>query len=216
MANVVNSTMKKFVPSMVDKRVNKIAKKLVPLYVAKGLLLDRQKAQTDIVAWVAAAVRKERENIQSELSIQVTNDVANSIPSHADSFLRNYMSTNILYVHPTKAASSSIKFEKPAPPVAPCRIAVVCTRDHDDHHDDDARPEGVSSAKRKRTSEHGTYSVGESSSEQVMNESNSYGSGTQEQLDEFDAWMDDFGTDDDEVPSKEVSPELLEEISGEV
>ncbi|GKF41803.1 hypothetical protein Tco_0125145, partial [Tanacetum coccineum] len=108
-----------------------------------------------------------------------------------------------------------IKFEKPAPPVAPCRIADVCTRDHKDHHDDDASPEGVSSAKRKRTSEHGTYAAGESSSEQVMNESNSYGSGTQEQLDEFDAWMDDFGIDDDEVPSKEVSPELLEEISGE-
>ncbi|GJY32729.1 hypothetical protein Tco_0417198 [Tanacetum coccineum] len=50
-----------------------------------------------------------------------------------------------------------------------------------------------------------------------MNEEpNPSGSGTQEQLDEFDAWMDDFGTDDDEVPTEEVSQELLEELSEEV
>ncbi|GJX60999.1 hypothetical protein Tco_0293899 [Tanacetum coccineum] len=113
------------------------------------------------------------------------------------------------------SGSSLIKFEKPAPPVAPCRIADVCTRDHKDHHDDDARLEGESSAKRQRMFDHRTYSVGEFSSSQAIDESNSYGSGTQEQLDEFDAWMDDFGIDDDEVPSEEVSPELLEEISGE-
>nr|GEY24755.1 hypothetical protein [Tanacetum cinerariifolium] len=39
---------------------------------------------------------------------------------------------------------------------------------------------------------------------------------TQEQLDEFDAWMDGFGTDDNEVPTEEVSQELWEEISGEI
>nr|GEX42158.1 hypothetical protein [Tanacetum cinerariifolium]GEX95155.1 hypothetical protein [Tanacetum cinerariifolium] len=53
--------------------------------------------------------------------------------------------------------------------------------------DDDARHEGESSAKRQRTSEHGAYSVGESSSKQVMDELN---------------------------PSdSEVSPKLMKEIS---
>ncbi|GJW45071.1 hypothetical protein Tco_0073870 [Tanacetum coccineum] len=56
----------------------------------------------------------------------------------------------------------------------------------------------------------------ESSSKQVMDEPNPSGSGTQEQMDEFDAWMDNFRTNDDEVPSEEVSPELLKEISKEV
>ncbi|GKA82556.1 hypothetical protein Tco_0789304 [Tanacetum coccineum] len=153
MADAVKSTMKKIVPSMVDKRVNKIANNLVPLYVAEGLFLDREKTQTHMATLVAKDV---------------------------DLFLRNYMSNNILHVHHTKAASSSsikIKFEILAPPVAPCRIASVRTRDHEDHHDDDARPEGESSAKRQRTSEHGTYLVGESSSEQGMDESNPSGSG---------------------------------------
>ncbi|GJS38557.1 hypothetical protein Tco_0563600 [Tanacetum coccineum] len=124
--------MKKIIPSMVDKRVNKIAKKLIPLYVAEGLLLDMQKTQIDLAALVVDAVNKERENLRVELSMHVTNDVANTVPS-----------------------------------------------------------------------------LGESSSEQVMDESNPYRSGTQEQLDEFDAWMDDFVTDDNEVPFEEVSPELL-------
>nr|GEW39024.1 hypothetical protein [Tanacetum cinerariifolium] len=77
MANTVKSTMKKVVPLMVDKRFNKIAKKLVPLYVAEGLLLDMQKAQTDIAALVTKAVKKEGENIRAELSMHVTNIIAN-------------------------------------------------------------------------------------------------------------------------------------------
>ncbi|GJU24155.1 hypothetical protein Tco_1162776 [Tanacetum coccineum] len=65
------------------------------------------------------------------------------------------------------------------------------------------------SAKRQKTSKQGTYSVGESSSEQAMNqEPNPSGLGTQEQLDEFDALTDGFATDDDEVPNEEVSQDL--------
>ncbi|GJS03441.1 hypothetical protein Tco_0319949 [Tanacetum coccineum] len=162
MVDTVESMMKKVILSMVDKRVNEFIEKLVPSYVVEGLLLDKQKDHTNIVALV-------------------------------DSFLRDYILTNTLHVHPTKAASSSIhdlqyqlylnmkddeqvlksiwwslkiKFEKPTPSVAPYRIATVRTRDHEYHHDDDARPKGESN--------------------------------------------------DDEVLSEEISPELLKEISREV
>ncbi|GJS24236.1 hypothetical protein Tco_0452868 [Tanacetum coccineum] len=47
-------------------------------------------------------------------------------------------------------------------------------------------------------------------------EPNPSGSGAQEQLDEFDAWVDGFGIDDDEFPTKEVSPKLIKEILGEI
>ncbi|GJS04036.1 hypothetical protein Tco_0320544 [Tanacetum coccineum] len=67
-------------------------------------------------------------------------------------------------------------------------------------------PQGESSAKRQKTSEHGTYLIGESPSGQTIEqEPNSSGSGTQEQLDEFDAWMEDVRTDDDEVPDDKES-----------
>ncbi|GJY42451.1 hypothetical protein Tco_0429721 [Tanacetum coccineum] len=69
----------------------------------------------------------------------------------------------------------------------PCRLADVCTKKHEEHHDDDTLPEGESSVKRKKTSDHETYTMGESSSKQVMDEPNPLGS---------------------------VSPEILEEISG--
>nr|GEX91637.1 hypothetical protein [Tanacetum cinerariifolium] len=55
-----------------------------------------------------------------------------------------------------------------------------------------------SSAKRK-TSEHEIYTRGELSSSHAMDESIQSGSGTQEQLEEFDAWTNDQGTYDDEV-----------------
>ncbi|GJV26884.1 hypothetical protein Tco_1383332 [Tanacetum coccineum] len=141
MANTLKAMFKEVVPLMVYKRVKKIGKRLVSLYVAEGLLLDKQKTQTDFVDLVVEAVKKERENLQAKLSMQ------------------DYMSNNILHVHPTQAASSSVQDLK----------YQLYLKMKDD-----------------------------------------------EQLYEFDAWMDDFGTNDDEVPSKEVSPELLKEISREV
>ncbi|GJZ69198.1 hypothetical protein Tco_0632748 [Tanacetum coccineum] len=105
------------------------------------------------------------------------------------------------------------KFGKPTPNVDPCRVDTFCSRDHEDHHDDDARPEGEISTKRQRTSEHSTFTRGESSL-QTMEESNPSSSSAQEQQEDFDPWSEDQGTDDDEVPSEEVSPELLAEVLG--
>ncbi|GKC94856.1 hypothetical protein Tco_1160298 [Tanacetum coccineum] len=159
---------------------------------SKGLILDRKKTQADVAAMIAEAVQKERKKLRAKITLQVTNAIANIIPPQ-------------------------IKFEKPAPSATPYKTTDVRTRDHKDHHDDDAHPEGESGAKRHKMSEHGIYLVGKSSSEQAMDqEPNLLGSGTQEQLDEFDDWMDDFGINDDEVPTEEVSPKLMEEISGEV
>ncbi|GKF60075.1 hypothetical protein Tco_0176861, partial [Tanacetum coccineum] len=47
----------------------------------------------------------------------------------------------------------------------PCRPSTVRPIDQDDPHDD-AHPEGENSAKRQKTSEHGTFVFGESSSGQ--------------------------------------------------
>ncbi|GJR42151.1 hypothetical protein Tco_1310254 [Tanacetum coccineum] len=209
----VHVTLKKVVPSMVDKTTNDIVKKNLSKVVAEGIRLERQKVQNDITALAADAIQKERESIRAELSVQITHDVANTIPSQVGLFLQNYMSNHILHVYPTASASYTIldlqhqlylkmkdderardadlaiwlslkiKYEKPVPLVEPCRVVVVQTRDYKDHHDDDARPEGESSAKRQKTSEYGTFTT---------------------------------GIDDDEVPSEEVTPELLDEVSGKV
>nr|GEW62000.1 hypothetical protein [Tanacetum cinerariifolium] len=74
-----------------------------------------------------------------------------------------------------------------------CHPSAIRTRDYEDYQDDNALPEGESSAKRQKTSEYGTYLVGKSSSGQAMDQDrNPLGTST------FDAWMEDAGTDDDE------------------
>ncbi|GKD65467.1 hypothetical protein Tco_1307575, partial [Tanacetum coccineum] len=78
-----------------------------------------------------------------------------------------------------------IKFEQTQVQQTPCRPSAVRTRDQDDPHDD-AHPEGENSPST---------------------------SGNQEQDDEFDFWTDSYASDDDEIPTKQVSQDINEEIS---
>ncbi|GJR78443.1 hypothetical protein Tco_0149228 [Tanacetum coccineum] len=116
------------------------------------------------------------------------------------------MSNNILHVHPTQAPKSSTQDLQ-------YQLYLIMKDDEKLRNDDLWWSLKIKFEKPATP----TAPLDESSSEQVMDqEPNPSGLGTQEQLDEFDAWMDDFGTDDDEVPTEEVSQELLEEISWEV
>ncbi|GJW32441.1 hypothetical protein Tco_0052473 [Tanacetum coccineum] len=73
---------------------------------------------------------------------------------------------------------------------------------------------GENSAKRQKTSEYEAYVSGESSSGQVFQEEQAPStSGNQEQNDDFDFWTDSYASDDDEIPSKQVSQEIMEEVS---
>ncbi|GJW03382.1 retrovirus-related pol polyprotein from transposon TNT 1-94 [Tanacetum coccineum] len=106
-----------------------------------------------------------------------------------------------------------IKFEKTQVPQTACRSSAVRIRDQDDPHDD-AHPEGENSAKRQKTSEYEAYVSGESSSRQVnVEEPGPSTSGNQEQDDEFDFWTDSYASDDDEIPTKQVTQDIMEEIS---
>ncbi|GKC83181.1 hypothetical protein Tco_1138898, partial [Tanacetum coccineum] len=62
--------LKEMLPSMVNKEANKIAKMTVPIYVAKGLLLERQKIQADVAAMIFEAIKKERDNLCVEVISQ--------------------------------------------------------------------------------------------------------------------------------------------------
>ncbi|GJW11568.1 putative ribonuclease H-like domain-containing protein [Tanacetum coccineum] len=74
-------------------------------------------------------------------------------------------------------------------PQTTCRQFAVRPRDHDDPHDD-AHPEEENSVKRQKTSEYEAYVPGESSSRQVNKEERG----------------------DDEIPSKQVSQDIMEEM----
>ncbi|GJW39818.1 hypothetical protein Tco_0065663 [Tanacetum coccineum] len=68
-------------------------------------------------------------------------------------------------------------------PKTTCRTSAVRPRDQDDPHDD-AHPEGENSAKRN-----------------------------QEQTDDFDFWTKSYALDDDEILTKQVSQDIIEEVS---
>ncbi|GKC53301.1 hypothetical protein Tco_1076046 [Tanacetum coccineum] len=94
--------------------------------------------------------------------------------------------------------------------------SVVHPRDQDDPHDN-THLEGENSAKMKKTSEHGTYMFGESSSGQANKSKLSLStSGNQEQLDDFYFWTNTYATDDDELPADKVSQEFENEMSKSV
>ncbi|GJV97051.1 hypothetical protein Tco_1548628 [Tanacetum coccineum] len=188
-------------------------------------------------------VGAERGNIQAQISTQIENAIANVIPSQVDASVRNYMSGHILHVHPAQSQTSSVpeqqyqlylamkadpqlqqqdiaiwlalqmKFERNTVLQTACRTPAVRPRDQDDPHDD-AHPEGENSAKRQKTSEYEAYVSGESSSGQVFQEEQAPStSGNQEQDDDFDFWTDSYASDDDEIPTKQVSQDIMEEVS---
>ncbi|GJY38898.1 hypothetical protein Tco_0425262 [Tanacetum coccineum] len=238
-------------PTMVDTHIKEQVKKQVPeqvrdqvpVYVAEGLILERQKTKEEMERMIAKAILQERGNIQAKISSQIQNAIDNHIPSQVDASVRSYMSGHILHVHPVQSQTPSVpeqqyqlylsmkndpqlqqqdiaiwlalqmKFENLQVPQTTCRPSAVRPRDQDDPHDD-AHPEGENSAKRQKTSEYEAYVFGESSSGQVNEEERGPStSGNQEQVDDYDFWTDSYASDDDEIPMKQVSQDIMEEVS---
>ncbi|GJZ31557.1 hypothetical protein Tco_0576604 [Tanacetum coccineum] len=282
--------MQESLPKMVDDRIKEFTNKQVRLYFAQGLIMEREKSQTDVAKMIADAIQQEHETLRSEISLQINDVISNHIPSQVDSLVRNYMAGHILHVHPTQATPTSTqeqqhqlyltlrdnprlqhndlpiwialkyKFEILHVATTPCRLmrivhtergdgitiikkqcqdlngddvrnlamaskrgrlkedlkastpSVVRPRDQDDPYDD-AHLERENSAKRQRTSEHGTFVFGESSSGQdYKSEPGPLTSSNQEQSNDFDFWTDSYATDDDELPTKKKGSSEPEKI----
>ncbi|GJT09183.1 hypothetical protein Tco_0843645 [Tanacetum coccineum] len=156
-------------PTIVDTHIKEQVRDQVPVYVAEGLILERQKTKEEMERMIAKAILQERGNIQAEISSQIHKAIDNHIPSQVD---------------------ASMKFESLQVPQTTCRPSAVRLRDQDDPHDD-AHPEGENRAKWQKTSEYEAYMSGESSSGKV-NENEQ---------------------DDDEIPTKQMSQDIMEELS---
>ncbi|GJW53594.1 hypothetical protein Tco_0097679 [Tanacetum coccineum] len=229
LADNLHDVMVETLPTMVDKHIKEQVMKQVPeqvrnqvlVYVAEGLILERQKAKEETERLIAKAILQERGNIQAQISTQIKNAIANVIPSQVDASVRSYMSGHILHVHPDQSQTSSVPDQqyqlylamKVDPQLQQQDIAIWLASLDDDPHDD-AHPEGENSAKRQKTSEYEAYVSGESSSGQVFQEEQAPStSGNQEQDDDFDFWTDSYASDDDEIPTKQVSQDIMEEVS---
>ncbi|GKA83711.1 hypothetical protein Tco_0805306 [Tanacetum coccineum] len=105
-----------------------------------------------------------------------------------------------------------MKFETLQVPQTTCRTPAVRPRDQDDPHDD-AHPEGENSAKRQKTSEYEAHVTGESSGQVNEKEQGQSSSRNQEQTDDYDFWTESYASDDDEILTKQVSQDIMEEVS---
>ncbi|GJS54719.1 hypothetical protein Tco_0628081 [Tanacetum coccineum] len=222
--------------------VSSDTEKLQELTGRYGYLFE-QKTKEEMERMIAKAILQECGNIQPEISLQIHKAIDNNIPSQVDASVRSYMYGHILYVHPAQSQIPSVleqqyqlylsmkddphlqqqdiviwltlqmKFERLQVPQTTCRTSVVRPRDQDDPHDD-AHPEGENSTKQQKTSEYEAYVSGESSSGQVNeNEQGPSTSGNQEQEDDYNFWTESYASDDDEIPTKQMSKDIIEEVS---
>nr|GFA28343.1 hypothetical protein [Tanacetum cinerariifolium] len=99
LAQHLQDIMENSLPVMVDNRVNKLTKSQVPVYATQGLIMERQQNQTDVAKMISDAIWQERENLRSEIALQINDAISNYIPSQVDSLVKNYMSGHILHVH---------------------------------------------------------------------------------------------------------------------
>ncbi|GJS72840.1 retrovirus-related pol polyprotein from transposon TNT 1-94 [Tanacetum coccineum] len=162
LANHLQEVMVESLPTMVDthikEQVLEQVRDQVPVYVAEGLILERQKTKEKMERMIAKAILQERGNIQAEISLQIHKPIDNHIPSQVDASVRSYMSGHILHVHPVQSLTTSI-------PEQQYQLYLSMKVDPQLQQQDIAI-----CAKRQKTPEYEAYVSGESSSGQVNEE----------------------------------------------
>nr|GEW43003.1 retrovirus-related Pol polyprotein from transposon TNT 1-94 [Tanacetum cinerariifolium] len=87
-------------PTMVDKHIKEQVPELVhnqvPLYVAEGLILERQKTKEEMKKMIAKAILQERGNIQAQISSQIQQAITDSYASDDDEIPTKQVSQDIM------------------------------------------------------------------------------------------------------------------------
>ncbi|GJW69663.1 hypothetical protein Tco_0126580 [Tanacetum coccineum] len=189
------------IQEQVEKQVPEQVKVQVQVYVAKGLFLERQQNKDETDKIIAKAMLQE------------------PIPQTTYVPEKQYQLYLLMKNNPQLQQQDiaiwlalQMKFKTLQVPQTTCRTYAVRPRDQDDPHDD-APPEGENSAKRQITSEYEAYVTRESSGQVNKSEQSPSSSGNQEQVDDYDFWTESYASDDDEIPTKQVSQDIMEEVS---
>ncbi|GJZ66488.1 hypothetical protein Tco_0623184 [Tanacetum coccineum] len=91
LARHLQDIMMESLPKMVDERIKKILRNQVPLHVAQGIILEREKSQAEVAKMIVDAIQQEHENFLSKISLQVNDAITNNIPLQVDSSVRSYI-----------------------------------------------------------------------------------------------------------------------------
>ncbi|GJT79075.1 retrovirus-related pol polyprotein from transposon TNT 1-94 [Tanacetum coccineum] len=214
LADNLHDVMMEPLPSLVKEKVTEQVKKevpaqvrdQVPVYLAEGLILERKTTKEETERLISKAIFYMSGHI---LQVQ-----SSSVPKQQHQlYLAMKVDPLLQQQDIAILLALQMKFEKTQVPQTACRYSFVRIRDQDDPHDN-VHPKGENSAKRQKTSEYEAYVSRESLSRQVnVEEPGPSTSDNQEQDDEFDFWTDSYASDDDEIPTKQVTQDIMEEIS---
>ncbi|GJW57880.1 retrovirus-related pol polyprotein from transposon TNT 1-94 [Tanacetum coccineum] len=96
LADHLQEVMVESLPTMVDTHIKEQVKKQVPeqvkdqipVYVAEGLIMERQKTKEEMERMISKAILQERGNIQAKISSQIQKAINHHIPSQFDASLQ--------------------------------------------------------------------------------------------------------------------------------
>ncbi|GJY77043.1 hypothetical protein Tco_0482159 [Tanacetum coccineum] len=118
--------MEESLPKMVDDRVKELKKTQVPVYVAQGLIMEKQQSQANVAKMIVDVIQQERENLQTEISSDNSQLQQDDLPIWL---------------------ALKYKFERLHVSDTPCRPSTIRVR-HEDNPHNDAHPEGENDAKK--------------------------------------------------------------------
>ncbi|GJR13460.1 hypothetical protein Tco_0796112 [Tanacetum coccineum] len=165
LADHLQEVMVESLPTMVDKHIKEQVEKQVleqvkvqvPVYVAKGLLLERQQNKEETDKMIAKAISYMSGHI---LYVHPAQPQTSSIPEQQyQLYLSMKADPQLLQQDIAIWLSLQMKFKTLQVPQTTCRTSAIRPRDQDDPHDD-AHPEEENSAKRQKTSKYEAHVAG--------------------------------------------------------
>ncbi|GJS30612.1 hypothetical protein Tco_0491232 [Tanacetum coccineum] len=190
LADYLQEAMVESLPTMVDTHIKEQVKKQVP-----------EQVRDQVPAYVAEGLIMERQKTKEEMERMITKailqergniqaEISLQIRKSIDNHIPSQVDASLQQQDIAIWLALQMKFESLQVPQTTCRTSAVRPRDQDDPYDD-AHPEGENHAKQQKTFEYEAYVSRESSSGQV-NENEQ---------------------DDDEIPTKQMSQDIIEEVS---
>ncbi|GKB67192.1 hypothetical protein Tco_0928604 [Tanacetum coccineum] len=156
---------------------------MVDKYIKEQVEKQQNKEETDKM--IAKAMLQERRRLQAEISSQIQQAIDNNIPSLVDASVRNYMSGHILHVHPAQPQTTSI-------PEQQYQLYLKLLEELLSFAQEIRKTLMMKLLLRGRIVQIGS---------------------NQKQVDDCDFWTESYASDDDEIPTKQVSQDIMKEVS---
>ncbi|GJS71615.1 hypothetical protein Tco_0704456 [Tanacetum coccineum] len=208
LADHLQEVMVESLPTMVDTHIKDQVKKQVteqvqdqvPVYVAKGLILERLKTKEEMEWMIAKAIYfffffYKRWKIQAEISLKSHKAIRLHIPSQVMRLLRrSYYVWTYFFMFSILITNTLL-----VPETTIFQLYLSMKVDP-----------------QLQTTRHSQYGLHLDEFESPMVNENEQGLSTSENLeqeDDYDFWTESYASDDDEIPTKQMSQDIMEEVS---